>query len=104
MTPAKRRFVLRALVGVNVLLIAAVIAAAVFLPGEANKGQLTLISCVHNIFQAQTVLLSIWGVLGTNRIIVRFIGVACGCVLLTIGQMALFARVLGLRAARRRGC
>jgi hypothetical protein len=95
MKPAKRHFVLRTLVVVNLLVIVAVVAAAVLAPSEASKSQLTLLSCVHNIFQAQMVLLPIWGVLGTARIPLRVVGLTGGCALLVIGQMALFARVLG---------
>jgi hypothetical protein len=64
MTAAKRRFVLRGLVGVNVLVLLIALASS-FWP------QVLRFRFRYSIAEAQWILLSFWAVLGTNRVAIR---------------------------------
>ncbi len=71
MMPAKRRFVLRVLVVVNLL--AHVAAIAMLMDGESLR------RCCGSVLKAQIMLLSLWAVFGASRLVIRSAGLLVGC-------------------------
>jgi hypothetical protein len=79
------------LIAVNLLVVVAVFVAVGDSTETLARSLRFIFAAADNIFQAQMLLLPIWAVLSSHRMIVRIIGLACGCALVGTAEMASLA-------------